>query len=258
MASAVCLVPPHCHNTVKTDMLALQDEVFQVMVTPLSELQRLWHLTDFIRDQAEHDSVPAAARLLTLQASIQDKIDALLQPHAMDELPYKSVSQLHRSLLSMLESAGGSQSPFSQLTIICANAQDAINFIHAHMDPINGSSASLMTGWSVFWGIALHSGIAVPATLHSRSSRMAGEPAAVTSTDIQSFTELCFATHGLANGSDDLVFLLHMLTQDSALFQGYLMQHLKQDADKQPGSTGWPGMAQFVPLWCDANAVEHA
>lgn len=256
----MCLVSPLCHNTVKTDVLALQDELFQVMVTPLSELQRLWHLTDFIRGQAEHDSVPAAARLLTLQASIQDKLDALLQPHVMAELPYKSVSQLHKTLLSMLESASDSQStnPFSQLTSICASAQDAIDFIHTHVDPINSSSASLMTGWSVFWGIALHSGIAVPATLHSRSSRMAGEPAAVTSSDIQSFTELCFATHGLVDGSDDLVFLLHMLTQDSALFQGYLMQHLKQYSNKQPGPSAWPGMAQFMPLWRDANAVEHA
>lgn len=215
------------------------------MVASVSDLQRLWHLASFVTSQTEHHRMPAAAQLAMLQSSVQSKLDSLQHPTVMTELPYTTLRQLHHSLLDLLQSAEGAEAtdPFPQLASICAKAQEDVDCIRAHVDPIGTSSTSLLNGWSVFWGIALHSGIKLPATLHSKSSQMAGEPATVTSAAVHAFTSLCSATHGLPDDSDDLKFLLHFVTQDSALFQGHLMARLKMCAEEQSSAAIWPGKA---------------
>ena len=231
-------------------LLGLQDEVRHTVVVPLFEVQRLWHLAAFVNSQAHHEHMPAAAQLVKLQSDVKSKLDSLQQPPVMAELPYKLLSQIQSFLDAMLQSARETETaePFLQLASISAKAQESITCIKAHINPVNNSSTSLLTGWSVFWGMALHSGIKLPATLHSRSSQMAGEPAAVTPAAVHAFTSLCSDTHRLSDNSDDLLFLLHFLTQDSALFQGYLMANFKQCAEEQPSGNLWPDEAPVSAL----------
>ena len=174
-------------------LLALQDEMLHTVLVPLFEMQRLWHLAAFVNSQSDHKHMPAAAQLVELQDTVKSKLDSLQQLSVMAELPYKSLTQLQHFLGAMLQSARETQTaePFLQLASINAKAQESMACIQAHINPVNNSSGSLLDGWSVFWGMALHSGIKLPATLHSRSSQMAGEPAAVTAAALCAFTSLC-------------------------------------------------------------------
>lgn len=163
--------------------------------------------------------MPAAIQLLALQSRVQDKLNALQQPHAITSLPYKSLCQLHTSLLGTLESADTDSDLVPQLTSLCTTAQDLTDTIHAHVDPVNGSVMSVLSGWAAFWSIVLHSGIKAPVALYSRSSQMVADTASVSAADVNSFEQLCSVTLRLPADSEDMQFLHHFLTQDSALFK---------------------------------------
>lgn len=205
----------------------LQDATFSDLRAPVSLWQSLWHIVDVVKDQSPNQQGPGATRLIALQASLQDKLDAFTHTDSMAQLPYKVLCQQHTSLLNTFASADEEASPLLQLQGICTTLQENMDSIHAQVHPVNGNATSVLAGWTAFWSIMLHSGVKIPAALCSQSSQMAAEAAHVSSADIGSFTRLCSEMLAMPQDSKDMHFLLHFLTKDSALFKGYLLGFAK-------------------------------
>lgn len=205
----------------------MQDATFSDLRAPVSLWQSLWHIADVVKDQSPNQQGPSATRLIALQASLQDKLDAFTRTDTIAQLPYRVLCQQHTSLLNTFASADEEAHPLLQLQCICTTLQENMDSIHAQVHPVNGNATSVLAGWAAFWSIMLHSGVKIPAALCSRSSQMAAETANVSLADIGSFTQLCSETLAMPEDSEDMPFLLHFLPQDSSLFKGYLLEYAK-------------------------------
>lgn len=209
----------------------------------LSELQRLYSLADFLHGQPDHQHLPVIQHLLGLQTKVHSKLDAVQHSDAIASLPYEHLSRVLHSLRDLLQADSQPEpaEPFMQLTSICIAAQEASDLLHSHLEPAPGRSASAMAGYATFWGLVQHSGANIPGSLHRQSATMAGNAASVTLAALQSFLEVSNTTLGLTKHSNTEKFLHHFLTHRSSLFQGYLMAHLRADAQDQHEHAVWPG-----------------